>query len=165
MKKILFFVAVMATTLVACNKYTYNAHNVFGEWDLTEMNGEKLVLAQGETTPFIGFDQDEKRIYGNAGCNSFFGTMVTDSVNTDALSFDNMGSTKMMCTNMQTEDSYLAALGQVKQIEYNAETLQLKDANGKTILLFSRKWKKQFTAYLSFAWAVPAAWHSPKNNP
>ncbi|MED9996271.1 MAG: META domain-containing protein [Paludibacteraceae bacterium] len=139
MKKTLFFVALMATTLMACNKHTYNAHNVFGEWDLTQMNGQKIELAEGITTPFIGFDQNENRVYGNAGCNSFFGMMVTDSTNVDALRFDNMGSTRMLCANMEMEDGFLAALGQVQAIEYNADQLQLKDANGNTILLFVRK--------------------------
>lgn len=139
MKKMIWMVAVLATALVACNKYNYNATNVFGEWDLAEMNGKTIELAEGVTTPFIGFDQDEKRVYGNAGCNSFFGTMVIDSTNVDALSFDNMGSTKMMCANMEVEDALLAALAQVKAIEYNAEQLQLKDANNQTILEFTRR--------------------------
>ncbi len=139
MKKMLFLATVIAATLMGCNKHNYNATNVFGEWDLSEMNGKTIELAEGVTTPFIGFDQDEKRVYGNAGCNSFFGTMITDSTNVDALSFDNMGSTKMMCSNMEVEDALLAALAQVKAIEYNAEQLQLKDANNQTILEFTRR--------------------------
>ena len=65
--------------------------------------------------------------------------MVIDSTNVDAISFDNMGSTKMMCANMEVEDALLAALAQVKAIEYNAEQLQLKDANNQTILEFTRR--------------------------
>ena len=139
MKKMLFMVAVMATTLMACNKHNYNATNVFGEWDLAKINGQAIVKTDDITMPFIGFNQQEDRIYGNAGCNSFFGTMITDSTNVDAISFDNMGSTKMMCANMEVEDALLAALAQVKAIEYNAEQLQLKDANNQTILEFTRR--------------------------
>lgn len=141
MKKIFWMVAIMATTLVACNKYNYNASNVFGEWDLVEMNGKKVELTEGITTPFIGFDQNEKRVYGNAGCNSFFGTMVTDSTQTnlDALSFENMGSTKMACENMAIEDEFLATMALVNNIEYNGEELQLKNNANQTILRFTRK--------------------------
>ena len=139
MKKMLFLATVIAATLMGCNKHNYNATNVFGEWDLAEMNGKSIELAEGVTTPFIGFDQDEKRVYGNAGCNSFFGTMITDSTNVDALSFDNMGSTKMLCANMEIEDEFLMTLGLVNNIEYNAQELLLKDNANKTILRFERK--------------------------
>lgn len=139
MKKMLFIVAAMATTLMACNKHTYNATNVFGEWDLAEINGQKIELAEGITTPFIGFNQQEDRIYGNAGCNSFFGEMIIDSTNLDALRFDHLGSTRMMCPNMELEDKFLMTLGQVSGIEYNAEELQLKDNANNVILLFTRK--------------------------
>lgn len=139
MKKVLFLATVIAATLMGCNKHNYNATNVFGEWDLAEMNGKTIELAEGVTTPFIGFDQDEKRVYGNAGCNSFFGTMITDSTNVDALSFDNMGSTKMMCANMEIEDEFLMTLGLVSNLEYNAQELLLKDNANKTILRFERK--------------------------
>ena len=139
MKKMLFLATVIAATLMGCNKHNYNATNVFGEWDLAKINGQAIVKTDDITMPFIGFNQQEDRIYGNAGCNSFFGTMITDSTNVDALSFDNMGSTKMMCANMEVEDALLAALAQVKAIEYNAEQLQLKDANNQTILEFTRR--------------------------
>ena len=139
MKKMLFIVAAMASTLMACNKHTYNATNVFGEWDLAEINGQKIELAEGITTPFIGFNQQEDRIYGNAGCNSFFGEMIIDSTNVDALRFDHLGSTRMMCPNMELEDTFLMTLGQVSGIEYNAEELQLKDNANNVILLFTRK--------------------------
>ncbi len=139
MKKMLFMVAVMATTLMACNKHTYNATNVFGEWDLVEMNGKKVELSEGITKPFIGFNQKEDRIYGNTGCNSFFGTMLTDSTNVDAISFDNMGSTKMMCADMSVEDELLMTFGNVQSIEYNADELQLKDKAGNVILEFARR--------------------------
>ena len=139
MKKMLFLATVIAVTLMGCNKHNYNATNVFGEWDLAEMNGKTIELAEGVTTPFIGFDQDEKRVYGNAGCNSFFGTMITDSTNVDALSFDNMGSTKMLCANMEIEDEFLMTLGLVNNLEYNAQELLLKDNANNTILRFERK--------------------------
>lgn len=139
MKKMFFIVAAMATTLMACNKHTYNATNVFGEWDLVEMNGKQIELAEGITTPFIGFNQQEDRVYGNAGCNSFFGTMLIDSTNVDALRFDNMGSTKMMCANMEMEDEFLQTLGLVQSIEYNGEKMQLKDSNNNVILELTRK--------------------------
>ena len=139
MKKMLFIVAAMATTLMACNKYNYNATNVFGEWDLIAINGNEIELAEGITTPFIGFNQQEDRIYGNAGCNSFFGSMIIDSTNVDALRFDQLGSTRMMCANMELEDNFLMALGRVSSIEYNADELQLKDDANNVILLFARR--------------------------
>jgi len=139
MKKMIWMVAVLATTLVACNKYNYNATNVFGEWDLAKINGQAIVKTDDITMPFIGFNQQEDRIYGNTGCNSFFGTMVIDSTNVDAISFDNMGSTKMMCANMEVEDEFLMTLGLVNNIEYNAQELLLKDNANKTILRFERK--------------------------
>lgn len=141
MKKLFFLAAVIATTLVACNQHTYNATNVFGEWDLVEMNEKNIEIPEGITTPFIGFDQKESRIYGNAGCNSFFGSMITDSTKTNlnAIRFDNMGSTKMLCEDMALEDEFLTTLGLVQNIEYNGKELQLKNNADRTILRFVRK--------------------------
>ena len=65
--------------------------------------------------------------------------MITDSTNVDALSFDNMGSTKMLCANMEIEDEFLMTLGLVNNLEYNAQELLLKDNANKTILRFERK--------------------------
>lgn len=40
-----------------------------GEWVIELVNGKKIV-GTAEVTPFIGFNLDESRIYGNVGCNT-----------------------------------------------------------------------------------------------
>lgn len=167
MKKMLFIVAAMATTLMACNKQTCDkqtcdkeacekqicekqvcdkqtkaevkAVSFSGEWTLTEINGKQIESEEGKPAPFIIFDTNENKVNGNAGCNSFFGSFITDTTNPSALKFDNMGSTKMMCANMETEDNFFMAMGQVSSIECNASTLQLKDKDNNVVLTFVRK--------------------------
>jgi heat shock protein HslJ len=157
MKKMLFFVAIMATTLMACNKQTCdqqtcdqqtsnkqtkvaaNTNALAGEWILSEVNGNKIESNTDMPTPFIIFDEKESLVNGNAGCNNFFGNYITDTNQPTALRFDNMGSTKKMCQDMEIEDQFFMAMGQVTNMECNANTLLLKDQNNKVVLKFARK--------------------------
>ena len=130
---------LVAGSLAACTNYDYNATNVFGEWNLTEMNGQEILVAENAAQPFIGFNSQEARIYGTSGCNNFFGSIVIDSTNVNSIAFDKVGSTKMACPDMSIEDELFGLLQEVRSIEYNADKLALKDTLGTVILSFDRK--------------------------
>lgn len=109
-----------------------------GEWNVIVVNGQSIGSGDSEKEVFIGFDVKEKRMYGCAGCNNMFGSLDADA-NNGSISFGNVGSTRMMCADMKTEDMLLQAINGVARYEIDGNTLTLKSADGKEILKANRK--------------------------
>ena len=134
MKKIILLMSILSTVLVACNQQTYTANNISGKWEIVAIN-DQAISYQGLTEiPYISFMENETQMVGNTGCNIFFGQMIIDENNAQALRFDAVGSTKVMCANMEVEDALFAALANVASIDGSGNTLLLKDSNGKVLL-------------------------------
>ena len=96
--------SILSTVLVACNQQTYTASNVNGEWYLKAINGNDINTEGLNETPYISFNAAEKSFTGNTGCNIFFGNSITNENDANAIRFDGVGSTKVMCMNMEVED-------------------------------------------------------------
>ena len=94
------------------------------------LNGAKAEVFEKEA--YIRFDTKDA-ITGYLGCNSFFGSFTTQDKN---ISFENVGSTKMMCPNMKTEDAFVNALQNTKTYEIKGETLNFFDEKGQKISTF-----------------------------
>ncbi len=79
------------------------------------------------------------KVGGSAGCNSYFASY---QVGTEQLTINGAGSTMMFCTNpegvMDQETAYLAALEQAASYNLADERLQITDAQGQTILIYTR---------------------------
>lgn len=94
------------------------------------LNGAKAEVFGKEA--YIRFDTKDS-ITGYLGCNSFFGSFTTQDKN---ISFENVGSTKMMCPNMKTEDAFANVLQNTKTYEIKGETLNFFDEKGQKISTF-----------------------------
>lgn len=82
-------------------------------WNLVELMGKPVPPAtepRGEA--YIVFDAQEKRAFGNAGCNRFFAGYELDEA-AGRLRFSKAGSTMMACPDMSVEDAFHKALVQV----------------------------------------------------
>lgn len=82
--------------------------------------------------PYIQFEAEGK-VKGHLGCNSFFGSFTTEDKN---ISFENIGSTKMMCPNIKTEDAFTQVLQHTKAYEIKGETLTFFNTKGEKISVF-----------------------------
>lgn len=147
MKKVIGKLAVVcAGALVATScgsgKQALSLSSLNGEWNITEVDGRKLAA---EEPPFIGFDVDQKRIYGNSGCNRMMGTFEADSLKPGVLSFGQIGSTRMMCPDMETETAVLGALEKVKKYETlsagQPEVIALSTEDGQQLLKLEKRQK------------------------
>ena len=104
MKKItILFVAVIAMmAMTGCNeKKTLETLN--GEWSVTTI-GEMAV--PDSVDAFIGFNLEEKTIYGSTGCNQLTCSLPAE-ISAEVPLFAAMGSTRMMCADMTIEDAIL----------------------------------------------------------
>jgi heat shock protein HslJ len=88
------------------------------QWDLVEIMG-KPVVSSGihRNRAFIYFKPDGN-VYGNLGCNAFYGTYTLQ--NGSRIQFSNLTNTSKMCHNMQTEEIF-------KQILIVADNYFLED--------------------------------------
>ena len=87
-------------------------------------------------TPYIEIKVSSKTIHGNDGCNNFRGNIgiITKSKITI---LETMG-TKMMCGSMELVDIFNEAIAAVNYYEIGDNKLQLKNIEGKTIMIFKK---------------------------
>ena len=64
------------------------------------------------------------KISGNGGCNRYFGNLNVDTAS-GSFTTSNIGSTKMACDNMGTEQTYFSALGQANKYVVSNNVLEL----------------------------------------
>lgn len=100
-------------------KYTAeNIRNgeVTGDWAIESVYGKNAV---GEKAPFIRFVPEQKRIYGNNGCNVINGGYTFNRADS-TISFSKVASTMMMCAMEGITDTEInRALGETKYYSWN----------------------------------------------
>lgn len=111
-----------------------NVSSLNGEWRVISIKGSPV--GKSETEPFIGFDINEKRIYGNAGCNNINGSYSQEESKPLSLRFGQVISTMMACPDMDTEAAMLKALDQVKSFKFDGKD-KVELYGEKNDLLFS----------------------------
>jgi heat shock protein HslJ len=100
------------------------------KWELKSLN--KKDIKKVEKVAIINFEKENK-VFGNLGCNSFFGTYKS---NKNSLEIGQVGSTMMMCQNMQTEQDFAKVLQDVKTYKIDKNSLVFFDENSKEIAKF-----------------------------
>lgn len=89
---------------------------VKGDWAIEAVNGRKAV---GETAPFLKFVPDEKKVYGNNGCNVINASYKYNPADS-TLSFSNLISTMMACGMEGITDAEInSALGAAQYYTWN----------------------------------------------
>lgn len=85
------------------------------------------------------FDIEEMKVHGNTGCNIMNGSLVTDMLEPDAISFQNMATTRRMCPDIQLETEMLVALEAAVSVKpVNSTTVDFLDNQGKVVLQLVR---------------------------
>ena len=133
MKNIILSI-VLGFMCISCCSNKYSAANISGDWEIDKVLG--IEVNATEQTPFISFQKEESRFYGNTGCNSFFGEFNT-SDNKNEISLTNVGSTKKLCEDMTVEDAIFSAFIKVASVNYDNEKMQLKDESGNVLMELS----------------------------
>jgi heat shock protein HslJ len=93
------------------------------------------VIAGTTITAIFG---EDGRVAGSAGCNHYFASY---NVTGTSVSIGSAGSTKMYCTGpyvMQQESTYLASLSRAGAFTITGNRLSLAEANGTTLLSFTK---------------------------
>lgn len=115
--------------------------------DLTVLNGEWLIktvdggaVPQAEKTPFLGFNVEEGRVYGTAGCNSLNGALKQDAEKPKSVTLGPIAATMMMCKDMEAERVIFNALDSVRSFDVMADgSVAFYNADGKEVLTLVKK--------------------------
>lgn len=134
MKKMLISAAAFAAVVLSSCGTTGKSVDISGEWNVVSVKGEQVA-----GNPYIGFDLAEGRIYGNAGCNRIMGGVEVDSVNPGKIGFTGVGTTRMMCPDMETEQKVLEALNEVAGYQASSAGVELTDKDGNVLMSLEKK--------------------------
>lgn len=134
MKKTLISAAAFAAVLLSSCGTTTKSVDITGEWNVVSVEGKQVT-----GNPYIGFDTENGRLYGNAGCNRIMGGFEIDSVNPGHIGLTNVASTRMMCPDMETEQKVLEALNEVTGFKSSATGVELTDKDGKVLISLEKR--------------------------
>lgn len=157
MKRICVYLSMMAVVaaLFSCAsaKNFAQVSDLSGEWNIIEINGTAVVPVSGQTFPYIAFETNAGRIYGNSGCNRLMGSFDTNA-KPGRLTLGQVESTRMMCSDMALEKNVFSALTQVKKYTKLADgqlalcgksskrpILVLKSRNSFSVINLEGRWK------------------------
>ena len=84
-----------------------------------------------ERNPVITLTMPQGQIQGSTGCNKFFGNVNLEN---SGFKVNNIGSTKMMCKSMETEQLFLETLNEVTSYKLENDYLKLMGQD-QTILM------------------------------
>lgn len=133
---------------------------VKGDWAIESVYGKKAV---GEKAPFLKFVPEEKRVYGNNGCNVINGSYRYNASDS-TINFDNIASTMMMCAKEGLTDYEInTALGATKfyswKIDGNDYYLTFYDETGREVMNLMH----QNFEFLNGTWRVTRINDQPVN--
>ncbi len=130
MKKLVVYALALAacTMALSCGSQSVS---LSGDWIFDTVDGEKVSAV--EKTPFLSFDEAEKRVHGCLGVNVVNGSYTFKG---DSLKFSPMASTMMagLPQDMELEGKLGAALVKVATVEFDGNSMSLKDAAGELVL-------------------------------
>lgn len=132
---------LLSTTLMAttCKKVTGDTLQSLseGQWNLTKLNGEAIVVPEGGRVPSLRMEGTEGKVSGFGGCNQLFGEYKVEGEN---ISFPVIGGTKMYCeSTMKLEQAFTQALRDASTFKLKGNTLTLYKAGKETATLVQQK--------------------------
>lgn len=127
MKKLLLSLCTAAVMASCGTMSNTSSSNKVGKAQPSIAN-TKWILADSVKGKTPTLNIDGEKVNGNAGCNSYFGTLSTDAAS-GAFSAGQMGSTRMACDNMSVEQNFMTMMGKVNKYVVSANTLELYQDN------------------------------------
>lgn len=141
MNKINIFILLGAALIFGsccATQKTVSIDSLAGEWLIETIDAE--TIGQSEQAPFIGFDLNDKRIFGNSGCNNMMGSIKQEKHKAQSLILGPIATTMMMCPQMDNERRVLDALNRVTSFALSADqALTLNDKDGNTVATLRKR--------------------------
>jgi len=121
MKKIISLL-VIALIVISCGAISG------GKKQASLVNTKWTLVDKSITTKIPTLSVEANRITGSGGCNKYFSDLVLNAENGNFI-VGNVGSTKMACDDMMTEQNYFNLLQQVNKYQVKEGYLELYKDN------------------------------------
>ena len=149
--------ALIALSSCRSSKDAATLSSIDGEWNIIEINGAAVVPAPNQEFPFIGFDTNTGKVFGNSGCNRMMGSFDVNA-KPGTIDLGAMASTRMACPDMTLEQNVLSALGQVKKYKkLGKENIALCGSSNRPIIVLQKKASTVKLSDLSGKWIISEA--------
>ncbi len=96
-------------------------------WMVIDLNG----ITSFTRNPSIHINLEQNKISGSTSCNKYFGSLTVEN---NMLTTKNIASTKMMCSDISIEDTFIKFINQTLYIEIKNDQLNLFDADGNLVI-------------------------------
>ena len=149
---------VALITSCQSTRHATSSSMIEGEWNITEVNGSAI---KAHPSPYVGFNTQENRVYGNSGCNNISGNFDFKGKK-GQIEFGQMLSTMMSCPDMELEQSILQALNSVACVKsLDKEHLELCDKNMKPLLQMERRFYTVPLSEIKCKWRIVTVFGEP----
>ena len=101
-------------------------------WVVVQMKGVPVQQSGGRRDAQLTFDVVQKRFTGNGGCNQINGAYTLDK---DEIHFTDVVSTKMSCSDIDFENTFLSTLNSIDHYEVSGTDLLLKKKKETLLIL------------------------------
>jgi heat shock protein HslJ len=121
-------------TVLIFKEYTKtdNKVRIHDIWSAVRIGG--YPINRMVNVPRLEINTRDMKIYGNDGCNEYFGSIL--ELTDNHMSIGAVGSTRKMCPEMETPQRYIGALSTVESYVFDKDILILRDGEGKEVLAF-----------------------------
>lgn len=126
MKRV-FLSLCTVVVLASCGTMASSSSSKVGK-SQPSISATKWVLADNVKGKTPTLNIEGAKVTGNAGCNNYFGTVVTDSTS-GAFMASQMGSTRMACDNMSVEQNFMSMMQKANKYVVSGTTLELYQDN------------------------------------
>lgn len=104
------------------------------QWWLAQLEGKPYNHKKNKRRPFIQFNLIDSTAFGFSGCNSFYASLIFDSLGN--VSFGTATNTLIACMEPNPETFFMKALTQTKRIVVSSNELKFNTAEDRTLLVF-----------------------------
>lgn len=111
---------------------TSNKLRIHDIWSAVRI--ESYPINRMVTVPRLEVNTKEMKIYGNDGCNNYFGTIL--DLNEETIAINGIGSTRKMCPDMEVPQRFNAALSKISSYRFDKQLLIFSDKDGNEVLAF-----------------------------
>jgi len=130
------FILLMAVAAYKCSpKLSPDAGWGHQQWVLVQMKGVPVQQSGGRRDAHITFDVATKKFSGNGGCNQINGNYIVDK---KEIRFTEVLSTKMSCSDIEFENTFLSTLSSIDRYEVSGTDLLLKKNKETRLVLRSK---------------------------
>lgn len=105
-------------------------------WALESIGGEEYVVPEDGRRPSLEVNMAQRRIYGKAHCNNYFGSVKV--IGESEIRFGHIGSTMMACPGLKEEHKMFQAFDKVRSWDIDNNRLTLKAEDGNILLVFRK---------------------------